>query len=41
MKRALRFAPDKLGRDADSSMKVGYMTRITLQKPDFVNSNEV
>ena len=36
-----RFALDKLARDVDSSTKVDYMMKITLQKPDFVNSNEV
>jgi hypothetical protein len=30
-----------VARKADSSTNAGYMTKITPQKPDFVNSNEV
>ncbi len=40
MNGVLRSALDKLARDVDSSTKARQMTKISLQKPDFVNSNE-
>ena len=30
-----------VARDADSSTKADHLTKITLQKPDFVNINDV